>query len=183
MEDDSLKAHIDLEALTTGDSEAFTTFYNEYYPRIFWYLMGQLRGDVDMAEDLTQHTFTSVYSRFSDLENPLPMETPTSYIFATARNRLLNHFRDTRKRNDTYTVDEEWEFSQGGNVAVSAEHESFPLLMYQHIMGLLEEDEQLLLQLKLEGHSNQEIAQELGLSEGATKTRYYRIKLKIRDEL
>lgn len=49
-----------IDRLLRGDEAAFSTFVDEYYPRLYRFAYRRLRGDADAAQDVVQGTFERV---------------------------------------------------------------------------------------------------------------------------
>jgi RNA polymerase sigma-70 factor (ECF subfamily) len=87
-----LPEHLLVLRCQTGDSDAFRRLYDAYGNRSLRYLRGLLGSD---ADDVQQEVWLSVYRRIGSLANPGGFRT---WLFATTRNRALDHLRRRRRQ-------------------------------------------------------------------------------------
>jgi len=85
-------------AAAAGQREAFAAIYDRYADRIYGLCLRQLRNP-DAAADVTQETFLIAAQRLAGLADPSRLR---SWLFAVARNQLIDHVR----RNRRYVSDE-----------------------------------------------------------------------------
>jgi RNA polymerase sigma-70 factor (ECF subfamily) len=84
-----------LEAAGLGaDADALAGFYRETLPRVYGYFLYRCGGSVAVAEDLTQETFLAAVAQLKD---GLRVESPTAWIQAIARHKLIDHYRRTAR--------------------------------------------------------------------------------------
>jgi RNA polymerase sigma-70 factor (ECF subfamily) len=83
----------------TGDEAAFRRLYELFGDRSLRYLHGLLGAD---AEDVHQDVWLTVYRRIGGLANPAGFRT---WLFATTRNRALDHLRRLRREADLLSPD------------------------------------------------------------------------------
>lgn len=80
-----------------GDEAAFRMFFERYHERLHGYL--RRRGIAQaMADDLVQQAYVLLWEKRQSLE---PGRSIRSLLFTIAHNRALNHFRDTRRFDDS----------------------------------------------------------------------------------
>lgn len=84
MTDAQLKQQ--LQALESGDKEAFSAIYTELKTPVFTVLL-RLTGDRALAEDLLQEVFLKLYRQ------PPRAEKPRAYVFQMARNLAIDALR------------------------------------------------------------------------------------------
>ena len=89
------KKDIDLEALQSGDLEAFRLVVRRYGPTIrSWF--GQHVRDSPLIDDLAQETFVAAWDSLSRYDT---QSSVSGWLIAIARNRLRNYYRSTRRRS------------------------------------------------------------------------------------
>src|SRR5579863_3516759 len=91
-----------LDAFRNGDPHELRRIYKALAPAVYHYLLRRLRSSADAA-DLTQDVFIVAFSRearrrFSG------RSTLDSFILGVARNRLLHHLRNARRRAELRSV-------------------------------------------------------------------------------
>jgi RNA polymerase sigma-70 factor, ECF subfamily len=85
-----------VERAQGGDGGAFGELYERFAPEIRLYLLRQLCGQHEAAEDLTEEVFVKVLRRLGDYQmRGLPF---SAWLYRIARNHLIDHLRATRHR-------------------------------------------------------------------------------------
>jgi RNA polymerase sigma-70 factor (ECF subfamily) len=86
-----------VRAAAAGDARAFEQLVHAHSRRVFGYLLHLTRNSHD-ADDLTQQTFIKAHQHLGtfDCERPL-----INWLLTIARRTALNHFRDTKKWEET----------------------------------------------------------------------------------
>ena len=116
----------------------------------------------DSVEDIVQEAFISFWHKKADFSN---LNAVKSYLYTTVRNKCLNAIRDdmARQKKLENSPQSESEFEH-----YVIEEETFNQL-YNEIKGLPPASQQIML-LALNGLKNQEIADELDISQNTVKT-------------
>jgi RNA polymerase sigma-70 factor (ECF subfamily) len=73
-----------------ADDAAFEAWYRRTVPRVYSYLVSRTGGDVALAEDLTQQTFTAAIDGRSRYDGRADTVT---WLCGIARHKLADHFR------------------------------------------------------------------------------------------
>jgi RNA polymerase sigma-70 factor (ECF subfamily) len=76
--------------LEVASPAALERFYREALPSIYGYFLYRCGGSVAVAEDLTQETFLAAVSQ---LKHGQRVESPSAWIHAIARHKLIDHYR------------------------------------------------------------------------------------------
>lgn len=80
-----------------GDQDAFKEFFNLHHKQLFYMLLGKgLRESV--AEDIIQQAFLTIWEKRNEIDETKSLK---GFLFRIGYNRALNHFRDTKKFNDS----------------------------------------------------------------------------------
>ncbi len=184
MVDDALTREEELTLIRRAqeDSEAFAELYNLYVGRIYAYHF-QHTGNRADAEDLTSRTFYRVLRhlpRYRDQGLPF-----SAWLFRIAHNLQANWYRD-RERHPLIVLNEEWD-EHGGEEVEGPEHEMERRALQgqlREVLRTLPPEQREVLALKFGAQmSNAEIAAVLGRTEGAIKSLYHRILLRLREAL
>lgn len=89
MDEDSIRL---FERIRAGEKEAFKEFYDKNQSALFSFLLS--KGlERTTAEDLIQQAFLIIWEKRKQID---PARSLRSYLFTTAYNRMLNHFRDRK---------------------------------------------------------------------------------------
>lgn len=150
-----------LQMLETPEEKIrFEEIYRNYRDMMFRVAEGVLHNDQD-AEDAVHNAFLRIIKKFSRFQNE-PVKDLAPLVAAVARNEAISLWR---KKKDTAPLDEEWD-----SFAETAESVSD----YNALVGLfirLPQTYRAVLEMKLLGYSDGEIASRLGLSKTAVSTR------------
>lgn len=92
-----------MEREISSVAESDEAILRAYLPRIFGYLLLRVRNDTALAEDLTQETFLAWVKASA---SGTRIENQVGWLFATARNRLVSHYRHSELAVDLELVDE-----------------------------------------------------------------------------
>jgi RNA polymerase sigma-70 factor (ECF subfamily) len=168
----------------------FQQVYDEYQGKIFRYLK-RMVGENE-AEDLTQEVFVKIGQALETFRGESSLST---WIYQVATNAALDRLRRPYNRHkgekllpvETITETKEDENIWTGEVAASTEQRVIRQEMndcIREIIQMLPETYRAVIVLsELEGMSDSEIADILGLNLQATKIRLHRARAKLRKEL
>jgi RNA polymerase sigma-70 factor, ECF subfamily len=179
---------ISLEALKTGDREAFARLVDQTSAHIYR-VASQILGDAQDAEDVLQETYLKAFNSMANFEGRSSLST---WLYRIAINEALMLVR--KRKPQTVSVDESHADddpnSEGMEIVnwcclpegelLSSEARRF---MDQSIQNLPDPLRVVFVMRDLEGLSIQETSQALGLSEANVKTRLLRARLQLRQEV
>ena len=161
----------------------FEKFYNTHFDKIYRFVFFRVRGNKELAEDLTSEIFIKALKNFNAYEEE---KSKSAWIFTIARNHLANHFRDTGKRVEISleAIDGEThiEIESQEEIKTNLLADGFEQLAKKdaerellQALNKLSADARQLVTLKyLSGYSYKEIGEMLEMSEGAAKVAAYR---------
>jgi RNA polymerase sigma factor (sigma-70 family) len=175
----------------------FGILYMRYYERILNYIHKSIR-EKEESEQLTQDIFIAIFKKLPTLN---PQESLLSYLYTSARNRIINYrtrgnrrFIDPASRcNPTLDIPLSIEeilqlikFQLVAQGSIPSPEDTLTLQLKEIIViklrsfiGQLSDVSQLVIQYKIEGKTNKEIAIKLNRTEGAIKQIYRRALLKL----
>jgi RNA polymerase sigma-70 factor, ECF subfamily len=81
---------VDELSTALADDAGFESWYRRALPRVYSYLVSRSGGDVALAEDLTQQTFTAAIDQRSSYDGRADTVT---WLCGIARHKLADHFR------------------------------------------------------------------------------------------
>lgn len=142
----------------------FETLYRLYWGKIFRVCMGYV-GDRDLAQDIAQDTFVTVWQQLSSFRNESNIGT---WIYRIATNNCLRQLE--KQKRSTHQ-----ELSHHLPEEKQQDLEPQIQLLYQFIAELPEID-RIIISLELEDVKQAEIAQIVGLSESNIRVKIHRIK-------
>src|SRR3954452_5561093 len=88
-------------AMSSRDTSAFLA---QALPRVYGYIALRVGNDRALAEDLTQETMMAYAAHLTDSDR-LIVE-PMAWLFAVARNKVVDHYRTIQRAVPTDAVDE-----------------------------------------------------------------------------
>lgn len=149
-----------------GDARAYSTLLAELTRLLRAYYARRLGDAQDDAEDLVQDTLIAMHRRRDSYDPGQPL---TAWVYAIARYRLIDHYRRRKVRNPVPLED-------AG--ALFAADEIEPAMARRDVSRLLDRlppaRAALIRATKIDGLSNAEAGEAVGLSEGAVKVNVHR---------
>ena len=180
-----------LSAARQGDYAAFEEIVRRFQDRVYRLALGMTGNDTD-AEEIAQETFLHVFKGLPAFRGDSSL---SSWIYRVAANASLMVLRRQRRRPQLSLDDTRPEFTEDGTGHVQTPGawviEPDEAILSGELMSLVErsiselpEKYRLVLLLKdVEGLSNAEVAETLGLTLPTVKARLHRSRLIVRDEL
>jgi RNA polymerase sigma factor (sigma-70 family) len=167
-----------LDAWARGDQRAAKQLIDRHFDGVYRFFRNKLHDG--SAEDLVQNTFLACIKSRDTFRRESSFRT---FIFGTARNVLLYHFRQQRRAGDP--IDPELvsavDLAPGpSTIAVQLDEQRVML----EALRALPLDYQIALELyHWEGLTGPELAEVLAISEAALRSRLHRAKLELRKQL
>lgn len=149
------------------DRAAFTRLFDQYAPKVkAFFLRGGLENAV--AEELVQEVMLTVWRRAGTYDSA--QGGVSTWIFAIARNRRIDHLRRTRE-----PTAEAVEFSQGGDAEVATDRLVEARQQHRSLLAAITtlpmEQADVLRLAFFEHKSHSEIAEQSSLPLGTIKSR------------
>jgi RNA polymerase sigma-70 factor, ECF subfamily len=175
-----------LALVRAGNEEAFTALVRQYSSMIYKISKKVLKNHED-AEDTLQNVLIKAYQRLDSFDGHSRFST---WLFRIAFNEALMTIRRNRCRRQNYFV--ELSSVDGGGRGISDiqdRRENSERKYVSHdlaVKAMLRLNPLLLaafLLHKREGWTHQEMAEELGISAGTAKSRVYRARRQLRQEM
>lgn len=153
----------------------FTAKYRKYKDKIFNYFYYRLNFNRALAEDLTSEVFLKAYYKFDTYDQERSFQ---AWIYAIARNHLLNYYRDKKVEID---------LAEAGNIS-SNDCEKIEINMEcERVLSKIGQldiyHREVLLLRYVDGLENEEIASLLGKDNGAIRTQMSRALKVLRENI
>jgi RNA polymerase sigma-70 factor, ECF subfamily len=163
-----------IERIVSGDASAEEELVTRFRPAIFAIATARTR-DREAARDLTQEILMAVLqaARGGRIRESGKL---AAYVQGTARN-LINHFFETRTRRAECTLDAITE--QGSDPVAEQEFRERRRLVQEQLTSCNDLDQKILLHSMVDGLNLLEVAEKLGISHEAARTRKSRLVRKI----
>jgi RNA polymerase sigma factor (sigma-70 family) len=169
-------------AASRGDDDAFAELYGRYAPRIRTYL-ARLLDDEHLAQDLTHEVFVSALRRLRTDRPPIAVGP---WLYRIARNASIDVHRRSQVVRQVPLDDGAEQATSSGARQAGPEESAEVRQWLEHLRylldGLSESHRTVLVLRELEGLSNGEIAERLGISRPAVEGLLFRARTKVRRE-
>ena len=171
----------------TINPQDFPALYSEYYPKIVGYLR-RLVGEAE-AEDVAQETFVKVSRSLESFRGESQLST---WIYRIATNTAMDHLRKPstkRSARQTSGAEEDEDYYEDTVVDSAPLHDTLLIRkdMNDCIRGLVndlpENYRAVLVLADLEGFTNAEIGDVLGLSLDTVKIRLHRARVQLKKSM
>lgn len=159
-----------VDQFLAGDEDAFERLYRKYYDKVYSIARGILL-DADEAADAVQEIFTLVHRHLARFDRRSRFST---WLFRVAVNRSIQSARSRRHVQRQVPLDAAHQRQDGTTVT---EHDP---RIEEALNRLSASDRALLTLFYWEELSLQEIAESLGCSPNAAKTRLFRARERFR---
>ena len=153
-----------------NDRKAQEQLYRKFADDMFVVCLAY-ESDLDEAKDILQNGFIKVFRSLDQYDNQGSLK---GWIRRIIVNTAIDHYRKKKKKDDFVDIEKIEDKSQGFDVTESKEN-------VKEILNLVErlpDRARLIFNLfALEGYSHKEIALQLNIAEGTSKSMYSRAKL------
>jgi RNA polymerase sigma-70 factor (ECF subfamily) len=155
-----------------GDERALRSLWSQHAPHIDA-VVRRLVGDPDLAEDIAQEVWIQIFRALPSYRGESQFGT---WAHRIAVNRTLNALRKTRRLTKIETDMEE--------ATVSVEHHSDRTMLAASIEAATAQlspgARTVFLMHDVEGYTHEEIAAELGITAGGSKSQLFKARAKLR---
>jgi RNA polymerase sigma-70 factor (ECF subfamily) len=161
----------------TRAARGFERIYRRHVGDVYHYALAVMRNQAD-AEDVTQTTFLNAFRAFERGERP---QKPQNWLIAIAHNVCRQRFRQTARRPQEVSFDEDI----GDRLIGAPEEEAAPSADdIRRALGHLAFNQRAALVMReLEGRSYADIGEILELSPSAVETVLFRARRALREQL
>lgn len=170
-----------------GDNRAFDELVKRYQEKVYRQAFKILRHEDDAAEAL-QDAFLSAYR---GLKNFKSESTFSTWLYRVATNAALMRYR--RRRNPTISLDQSQSSVEDAEPMAIPDWSQQPLdqlldtetreVLYESLLRLPEDLADVFIKRDIDGLSNAEVAEALGISVAAVKSRLHRARVGLREDL
>jgi RNA polymerase sigma-70 factor, ECF subfamily len=145
---------------------SFLGHYNTYKDKIYNYFWYRLNFNRELAEDMTSEVFLKAFDKYDTYDKTRPFQ---AWIYAIAHNHLLNHYRVAGRETSLLPEHDRGDDSvRQLEIGLELERAIAKIHNLEKTYG------DVLFLRYADGLSNKEIAEFLGLEEGAVRTRVSR---------
>lgn len=155
-----------------GDKDAFGSIYSLFYRRIFRYCKFNVR---EGAQDLCQETFLRAYKALPSFKETKGGSFQ-AYLFRIARNLIID---EKRKKKDV-PLEDWFEIESEENLEDIADKKTDSKRVHNALSLLKDKERQIIVLRYFEEMTTYEVAQVVGMREGALRVRSHRILQKLK---
>ena len=160
-----------------GKEEAFDLLFDTYKNKAFR-LAYLISGSYTDSEDIVQEAFIKYWRQENNFNDEIALKT---YLYKSIRNGCLNQLRHENVRKKYFeSLPDDWESED--YFMENVIKEEVANIVLQEINKLSETSRKILFKA-LDGYSNEEIAEELGVSVNTVKTHKARSYIMLRQNL
>ncbi len=167
------------EAIASGNETAFEFIYKHYFPNLCLY-SNKFIDDLTLAEDIVQDCIYTIWEQRHKLSHITNIK---SYLYKSVHNKCINHINHLKVRN-RYASEAAYQLKK-------IELEKSDSLIIQEMgeviteaIDKLPEKSRMCFQLKrIDGLSQKEISEKLGITEKAVEANISRALKQLRHEL
>ncbi|PCI33271.1 MAG: RNA polymerase subunit sigma-24 [Flavobacteriaceae bacterium] len=150
----------------------FETIYHQHQPMVLQMCLGFVKGDIDIANDLLQEVFISVWN---NLEKFKGASTYKTWIYRITVNTCLQYIKK-EKKEQTYPILE----IESQNAVVNNETVTNPNIQRLYTaIGQLKKIDRLLIMMVLENQDYDSISEIIGIKPTNVRVKIHRIKKRL----
>jgi RNA polymerase sigma-70 factor (ECF subfamily) len=180
-----------VQRVQTGDAKAFEILFKRYNVRVYHQAMHLLNNEAE-AEEVMQEVFLSLYEKAHTFRAEAAFST---WLYRLTANAALSQLRRRKRRPEVSIENHLPRFREDGhhlvrpivdwsqNLESGAVQQEICRLLQAAIEQLRPIDKSVVVLSDLEGLSNREVGDVLGLSVSAVKARLHRARLFLRGQL
>jgi len=177
-----LEEQIEEEVIQSTPS--FQELYGRLWDKMLYNVCMKYTNDINQARDYCQNGWMKVFNKLDKFGGS---GSPDGWVSVVIRNNILD---ELRKRKVDY-ADEEPEWGRLGKGSIEPESEDYEIETSEGITfdDVLQATQQLspryreVFELYLQGYKHDEIAEELGITVGTSKSNVFKSKKRIKDIL
>ncbi len=98
-----VKAQQDLKlakAIVKGDEKIFNQFFNDYYPKLFRFIMSRVKQDIDLSDEFAQQTMCKALDKMNTYRGEASLFT---WMCQISRSIIYAYFLKENRRNTILT--------------------------------------------------------------------------------
>lgn len=149
-----------IEALQNGDHKAFEEVFLTYFDKVKYLLTGLLRSESD-AEELAQDIFVKLWINRQSID---PSKAFNTYIYKIARNTALNYLKHKLVEDNFLNSLNDFDVEEADSSDEILFAKEISLLVEMTVCRMPVQRRKIYQMSREKGISNNEIAEELGIS-------------------
>ncbi|WP_299437573.1 RNA polymerase sigma factor [uncultured Aquimarina sp.] len=158
--------------MSKKNQEFFQTIYKQCYPMVVQMCLGYMKGDADLANDLTQEIFINIWNAMDSFKGK---STHKTWVYRITVNTCLQYIRKEKNKKKVSIEKVEHALTEESYEATSDQNHS----LYRAI-GTLEELDRLLIMMVLDGQGYDDISEIMGIKSTNVRVKIHRIKKRLK---
>jgi RNA polymerase sigma-70 factor (ECF subfamily) len=177
-----------VERLLAGDERAFSTFFNDYFPRIYRFALPRVNRDADLAKDVVQGTLIKAVRGLKGFRGDSALFT---WLCQICRREIVDQLRKQRRRSEQVVLIDDSPEVRAVLESIEAPSSTEPMSrqdaaelqrIVHAVLDRLPSRYGEALELKyIEGRSVEEIGDRLGIGHTAAQSLLARARVAFRD--
>ena len=159
-----------LQQVRRGDTDAFASLYQDNVQAIFRYIAYRV-NNAQLAEDLTGDVFIRALKSISTYEDQ--GKPFLAWLYRIAHARVVDHYRQTNRRPEAATLDEQ-PIEAPGDMDASLIRRQAAKVLREAIADLTEDQQQVIILRFIEGQRIEMVAEQMGKQANAIKQLQHR---------
>ena len=153
--------------------QSFEEIYEQNQGMVYQMCLGFVKGDADIASDLSQEVFISVWRNLEKFRGASSYKT---WIYRITVNTCLQYVKKESKER-TYKTNE---LENASSIAVESEHKNDEEIMeLYNAIGQLKKIDRLIIMMVLENQSYESISEVIGINAINVRVKIHRIKKRL----
>lgn len=160
------------------DKEAFTVVYHKYHHYLYSLAYRYLK-DTELSEDAVQYVFVKLWESILYIDIGINLK---NYLYTMTKNYILNQIRDNKEMISLNYENAQIEITdESSDILKMMEDKQLSSLLYEGIQHLPPQKKEICKMKIDENMSNQQIADEMGISVNTVKSHYQESVKMLRD--
>lgn len=152
-----------------GNQDAFREVYDRYHRRLYFFALKYLLSE-ELTEDAVHDVFVKLWQNRGRLD---PEKSLQNYLFTLVRNHVLNMIRNEKNKLLSSFEFNESQFPVPEQTLELIHRKDFYQLLHTVLRSLPDKRRKVFELKMLQGFSNAEVAENLGISVNTVKVHYY----------
>jgi RNA polymerase sigma-70 factor (ECF subfamily) len=175
-------------AMLAGDEQAFTRFFETYFPRVYRFALPRLNRNSDAAKDVVQATLIKAIRAIGDWRGEATLFT---WLCQIARRQIADHVRSQRRHSSKVVLIDDSDEVRAALESIEAPQADDPLhgadraelgrLVHAVLDRLPQRYGEALEWKYVEGRSVEEIGERLGIGQTAAQSLLARARIAFRE--
>ena len=159
--------------MVAQDQALFESLHRDYQPMVMQLCMGFMKGDKDLAKDLSQDIFINTWNALDKFKGASSFKT---WIYRITVNTCLKYIRDKKDGKRVPVEDISHQLTNELDTNATESHQT----LYRAI-GQLDEVDRLIIMMVLDELEYEEIASVIGISASNLRVKIHRIKKNLKE--